>query len=158
MSFLLAVLGALIIGLMVGLQAFFPLLIVSALALKDMIELAPGFGWMGTWSAFIIFLLLTIAEHVVDSVSGLDAVGSCTNLLSSPVVGVLLALAVFQVSGCSAFVLAAVSVIAAFSTVAAKIPARLAGLAAGPLGALGITAAEDVIVLVLTVIILFVTM
>ena len=158
MSVILAIFGAAIFGIMAGLQAFFPLLIVSALALKGVIVLAPGFGWVGTWPAFIIFLLLTIVEHVVDSVPGVDAVGSCTNLLSSPIAGVILALAVLPSSGCVGFVLVAVGVTAALTTVSAKIPTRIAGLAAGPLGALGITAAEDLIVLVLMVIILFVTM
>ena len=159
MGILVAIIGAAIIGFMAGLQAFLPLLIASALAIKGVIVLAPGFGWIGTWAAFVIFLILTLIEHVISSISIVDTtVASCQKYASSPVIGVVLALAMLDASGCGAFLLAAIGLVTTLTTVSARIPARIAALAAGPLGALGITAAEDVLIFILTGVLLFVMM
>ncbi|RPI15894.1 MAG: DUF4126 domain-containing protein [Ignavibacteriae bacterium] len=45
-----------------GFRVFVPLLIVNIASLAGMVNLTSGFEWMGSWSAFAVFLTATTAE------------------------------------------------------------------------------------------------
>jgi len=55
-----------------GFRVFVPLLVISIAALTGHLELAPGFGWLGTWPALVVFAVATVLEIVAYYVPWLD--------------------------------------------------------------------------------------
>jgi len=55
-----------------GFRVFVPLLVVSIAALSGRLELASGFGWLGTWPALVVFAVATVLEIVAYYVPWLD--------------------------------------------------------------------------------------
>ncbi len=45
-----------------GFRVFVPLLVANIASLSGIVNLSPGFEWMGTWPAFAVFLTATVAE------------------------------------------------------------------------------------------------
>lgn len=60
-----------------GFRVFVPLLVISIAALTGRLELAGGFGWLGTWPALVVFAVATVVEVAAYYVPWLD------NLLDS---------------------------------------------------------------------------
>jgi hypothetical protein len=80
-----------------GLRVFVPLLVMSIAAYSGHLELAPGFGWIGTMPALIAFAVATAVEvfaylipavdHILDVIAGPVAVIAGIVLTASTVVG-----------------------------------------------------------------------
>ncbi len=71
-----------------GLNAFIPLVIVSMLArFTSLIELPTSLGWLASWPAIIIFLMLLLAELVLDKIPGVDHVNDIIQTAVRPLSG-----------------------------------------------------------------------
>ena len=73
-----------------GFKVFVPFLIVSIASLSGHLELAEGFGWVGSYPALIVFLVATILEilayyiPVVDNF--LDTISTPITIISGSIV------------------------------------------------------------------------
>jgi uncharacterized membrane protein len=77
-----------------GLNAYIPFLIVALIArYTDLITLPASFGWMESWWAIGIGVVLLLTEVVVDKVPAVDSVNDAVQTFIRPSMGGLLAAA-----------------------------------------------------------------
>jgi uncharacterized membrane protein len=77
-----------------GLNAYIPFLIVALIAkYTDLIALPASFGWMESWWAIGIGVVLLLTEVVVDKVPAVDSVNDAVQTFIRPSMGGLLAAA-----------------------------------------------------------------
>ena len=77
-----------------GLNAYIPFLIVALIAkYTDLITLPSSYGWMESWWAIGIGIVLLLTEVVVDKVPAVDSVNDAVQTFIRPSMGGLLAAA-----------------------------------------------------------------
>jgi uncharacterized membrane protein len=77
-----------------GLNAYIPFLIVALIAkYTDLITLPASYGWMESWWAIGIGVVLLLTEVVVDKVPAVDSVNDAVQTFIRPSMGGLLAAA-----------------------------------------------------------------
>ena len=77
-----------------GLNAYIPFLIVALIAkYTDLITLPSSYGWMESWWAIGIGVVLLLTEVVVDKVPAVDSVNDAVQTFIRPSMGGLLAAA-----------------------------------------------------------------
>jgi hypothetical protein len=72
MDWLLYVLLGIGLAAACGFRVFVPLLVISIAALTGHLELASGFGWLGTWPAVVVFAVATALEIAAYYIPWLD--------------------------------------------------------------------------------------
>ncbi len=90
MEALLAALVGVGLAASCGFRVFVPLLVVSAAAQGGYLALAPGFDWLGTWTALLAFAVAAVLESLAYYIPWLD---NLLDTIASPlavVAGILL--------------------------------------------------------------------
>ncbi len=77
-----------------GFRVFVPPLVLSIAALAGKVELAPGFDWVGTWPALVIFAVATAFEIAAYFIPWLDNLLDTIATPAAVVAGVVVAAAV----------------------------------------------------------------
>ncbi|KYH45671.1 DUF4126 domain-containing protein [Branchiibius sp. NY16-3462-2] len=71
-----------------GLNAYIPFLIVGVLdRFTTVIDLPPGFAWIGSWWAIGIAALLLISEIVLDKIPAVDSINDMAGTIIRPLTG-----------------------------------------------------------------------
>lgn len=71
-----------------GLNAYIPFLIVGVLdRFTTVIDLPPGFSWIGSWWAIGIAALLLISEIVLDKIPAVDSINDMAGTIIRPLTG-----------------------------------------------------------------------
>ena len=94
METILAVVLGLGLSASCGFRVFVPLLVSSAAALAGYLELANGFEWIGTWTAFVAFAVAALFEVAAYYIPWLDHL---LDTIASPV-GVVAGIILFAAS------------------------------------------------------------
>ena len=94
MEAMLAVFVGLGLAASCGFRVFVPLLVTSAAALSGYLELAGGFEWIGTWTAFTAFAVAAFLEIFAYYIPWLD---NLLDTIASPV-GVIAGVILFAAS------------------------------------------------------------
>jgi hypothetical protein len=94
METVLAVIMGLGLAASCGFRVFVPLLVTSAAALAGYLELASGFDWIGTWTAFAAFAVAALLEVASYYIPWLD---NLLDTIASPI-GVIAGIILFAAS------------------------------------------------------------
>ena len=94
METMLAVILGLGLAASCGFRVFVPLLVTSAAALADYLELANGFEWIGTWTAFAALAVASLLEVAAYYIPWLD---NLLDTIASPI-GVIAGIILFAAS------------------------------------------------------------
>ncbi len=109
MELLLSVCLGIALSAACGLRVFVPLLAVSIANLSGHLQLAAGFGWMGSWPALVVFGVATALEIAAFYLPFLDNLLDSIAIPTAAVAGaVLTAACVTEVSPLLQWTLAAV--------------------------------------------------